>query len=62
MTGVQYMIWDEIAKRMQIQEALTSQIVDEIQKVLKPLGVGVVVEAAHPCMTTRGIGQRQSAM
>ena len=43
------------AKRMQIQEALTSEIADTIQDVLKPRGVGVVIEAAHQCMTTRGI-------
>ncbi|MCY4149850.1 MAG: GTP cyclohydrolase I FolE [Gammaproteobacteria bacterium] len=43
------------AKRMQIQEALTSQIADTIQEVLNPHGVGVVIEAAHQCMTTRGI-------
>ena len=43
------------AKRMQIQEALTSQIADTIQEVLQPRGVGVVIEAAHQCMTTRGI-------
>ena len=43
------------AKRMQIQEALTSQIADTIQEVLVPRGVGVVIEAAHQCMTTRGI-------
>ena len=43
------------AKRMQIQETLTSQIADTIQDVLKPRGVGVVIEAAHQCMTTRGI-------
>ncbi len=43
------------AKRMQIQEVLTSQIADTIQEVLKPHGVGVVIEAAHQCMTTRGI-------
>ncbi len=43
------------AKRMQIQEVLTAQIADTIQEVLKPLGVGVVIEAAHQCMTTRGI-------
>ncbi|WP_119168124.1 GTP cyclohydrolase I FolE [Algihabitans albus] len=43
------------AKRMQIQEALTSQIADSIQEVLKPRGVAVVIEAAHQCMTTRGI-------
>ncbi len=43
------------AKRMQIQETLTSQIADTIQEVLEPRGVGVVIEASHQCMTTRGI-------
>ena len=43
------------AKRLQIQEALTSQIADTIQELLQPRGVGVVIEAAHQCMTTRGI-------
>ena len=43
------------AKRMQIQEALTAQVADTIQEVLKPRGVAVVIEAAHQCMTTRGI-------
>ena len=43
------------AKRMQIQEALTAQIADTLQEVLKPRGVGVVIEAAHQCMTTRGV-------
>ena len=46
---------DVFAKRMQIQEALTSQIADTIQDILKPKGVGVVIEAAHQCMTTRGV-------
>ena len=43
------------AKRMQIQEVLTSQIADTIQEVLEPRGVGVVIEAAHQCMTILGI-------
>ena len=43
------------AKRMQIQEVLTTQIANTIQEVLEPRGVGVVIEAAHQCMTTRGI-------
>lgn len=43
------------AKRMQIQEALTVQIADTIQEVLEPRGVGVVIRAAHQCMTTRGV-------
>ncbi len=46
---------DVFAKRMQIQEALTAQIADTIQEILKPRGVAVVIEAAHQCMTTRGI-------
>ena len=43
------------AKRLQIQEVLTAQIADTIHSVLKPKGVAVVIEAAHQCMTTRGI-------
>ncbi len=43
------------AKRLQIQEKMTAQIADALQEVLKPRGVAVVVEAAHQCMTTRGV-------
>lgn len=43
------------AKRLQIQETLTTQIADTIQDVLQPRGVAVVIDAAHMCMTTRGI-------
>ena len=43
------------AKRLQIQEKLTAQIANTIQDVLEPRGVAVVIEAAHQCMTTRGI-------
>ncbi len=43
------------AKRLQIQETLTAQIAETIQTVLQPRGVGVVIEAAHQCMTTRGV-------
>ncbi|WP_029877410.1 GTP cyclohydrolase I FolE [Xanthobacter sp. 126] len=43
------------AKRLQIQETLTSQVAAAIDQVLRPRGVAVVVEAAHICMTTRGI-------
>ena len=43
------------ARRLQIQEKLTAQIANTIQEVLKPKGVAVVIEAAHQCMTTRGI-------
>jgi len=43
------------AKRMQIQEKMTAQIAYALQEVLNPRGVAVVIEAAHQCMTTRGV-------
>ena len=43
------------AKRLQIQEKLTSQIADTINEVLEPRGVAVVIEANHQCMSTRGV-------
>ena len=46
---------DIYARRLQIQEKMTVQIADTIDRVLAPKGVAVVVEAAHQCMTTRGV-------
>jgi GTP cyclohydrolase I len=46
---------DAYARRLQIQEKLTAQIANTIQQVLEPRGVAVVIEAAHQCMTTRGV-------
>ena len=43
------------AKRLQIQEKMTAQIANTIDDILQPKGVAVVIEAAHQCMTTRGI-------
>ena len=43
------------AKRLQIQEKMTAQIANTLDEVLQPKGVGVVIEAAHQCMTTRGV-------
>lgn len=43
------------AKRLQIQEKMTAQIATTLDEVLAPNGVGVVIEAAHQCMTTRGV-------
>src|SRR5262245_44062506 len=43
------------AKRLQVQEKMTAEIANCLNSVLKPFGVGVVVEAAHECMTTRGV-------
>jgi GTP cyclohydrolase I len=48
-------IVDIYSHRLQIQEKLTAQIANSIQDVLNPRGVAVVIEAAHQCMTTRGI-------
>lgn len=53
---------DIYAKRLQIQEKLTAQIANSIQEVLKPKGVAVVVEAAHQCMTTRGVHKSNVTM
>jgi GTP cyclohydrolase I len=46
---------DVYAKRLQIQERMTAEIAGCIESVLKPLGVAVVIEATHQCMTTRGV-------
>ena len=46
---------DTFAKRMQVQETLTAQIAETINNVLQPKGVAVMIEAAHMCMTTRGV-------
>ena len=46
---------DVYAKRLQIQEKMTAEIANCLDKVLKPLGVAVVIEATHQCMTTRGV-------
>ncbi len=50
------------AKRFQVQEKMTAQIASCIQRALSPLGVGVVVEGAHECMTTRGVHKRGVSM
>ena len=50
------------AKRLQVQETMTAQIANCINDVLKPKGVGVVVEGMHHCMTTRGIHKSGVAM
>jgi GTP cyclohydrolase I len=49
---------DGYAKRFQVQEKLTAQIAGCIDEVLHPRGVGVVVDAVHQCMTTRGVHKR----
>lgn len=51
---------DIFARRLQVQERLTTQVKDCIQSVLKPLGVAVVIEAHHLCMMMRGIQKQNS--
>ena len=53
---------DAFARRLQLQERLTSQIARTLDEVLKPKGVAVIVEASHGCMTTRGVNQHDVAM
>ena len=53
---------ETFARRFQVQEKMTAQIAQCIQDVLQPLGVGIVVEGAHECMTTRGIHKRGVSM
>jgi GTP cyclohydrolase I len=53
---------DGYARRFQVQEKLTAQIAGCINDVLKPRGVGVVVDAVHQCMTTRGVHKRAVSM
>jgi GTP cyclohydrolase IA len=53
---------DVFARRFQVQEKLTAQIAGCISEVLAPRGVGVMIEAVHQCMTTRGIHKRGVSM
>jgi GTP cyclohydrolase I len=52
---------DIFARRLQIQERLTTQIAETIQRVIEPQGVGVVIEARHLCMMMRGVEKQHSA-
>ena len=53
---------DAFARRFQVQEKMTAQIANCIQDVLQPKGVAVVIEAAHQCMTTRGVHKSDVSM
>jgi GTP cyclohydrolase I len=53
-------IVDAFARRLQVQERLTTQIAQAIMRAVKPLGVGVVIEANHLCMMMRGVQKQNS--
>ena len=53
-------IVDVFARRLQVQERLTTQIADALTEVLQPAGVGVVIEAYHLCMMMRGVQKQNS--
>src|SRR6476646_6487181 len=53
---------ESFARRFQVQEKMTAQIAEVIDRVLQPKGVAVVVEATHECMTTRGVHKRGVSM
>ncbi|MFT5034104.1 MAG: GTP cyclohydrolase I [Bacteroidia bacterium] len=55
-------IVDLYARRLQIQEQLTTQIAKTVQEVTNAAGVGVIVEAKHMCMMMRGVGKQNSVM
>jgi GTP cyclohydrolase I len=51
---------DMFARRLQVQERLTTQVAEALQEALRPAGVGVVIEAAHFCMMMRGVEKQNS--
>ena len=53
-------IVEVFARRLQVQERLTEQVADALQSVLRPRGVGVVIEAVHLCMMMRGVEKQNS--
>jgi GTP cyclohydrolase I len=50
------------ARRLQVQEAMTAQIANTLDRVLAPRGVAVVIEGTHGCMTSRGVGQAAATL
>lgn len=53
---------DAYARRLQIQERLTAEIADELERTLQPRGVAVIIEAAHECMSSRGVRKHGASL
>ena len=53
---------DAFARRLQIQERLTAEIADELERTLQPRGVAVIIEASHECMSSRGVHKHGAAL
>lgn len=53
---------DAYARRLQIQERLTAEIADELERTLQPRGVAVIIEASHECMSSRGVHKHGAAL
>lgn len=53
---------DAFGKRLQIQERLTAEIAETLDRVLRPRGVAVIIEAAHECMSSRGVGKQGATL
>ncbi len=54
-------IIDVFARRLQVQERLTTQISEELQRILNPLGIAVIIQASHLCMMMRGVEKQNSS-
>ena len=55
-------LFEVFARRLQVQERLTTQVANSIMEAIEPMGVGVVVEAEHLCMRMRGVEKQNSLM
>ena len=55
-------VLDSYSRRLQTQETMTSQVANAIQNALKPKGVGILIDAQHQCMTTRGVKKPDVSM
>lgn len=53
-------VTDHFARRLQLQERLTTLIAEELEKILEPIGIGVVMEGMHLCMMMRGVQKQNS--